>query len=161
MLAMRRLSLWLWTTLDGTYDRSGRTHPHVYIFVAYVIPSIRQCDKTQPNNMMHPGHLRGQTYCPLTPDSPSTHSARPHHGTRPRVRVTSPTRSDETVVVVNFPSERETQTETKRDANLPEACIGPNAHRLQEQPPSRHLVPRRITQIDEERRVLDVLCMFV
>ncbi|KAF8414582.1 hypothetical protein L210DRAFT_3591694 [Boletus edulis BED1] len=143
MLAMRRLSLWLWTTLDGTYDRSGRTHPHVYIFVAYVIPSIRQCDKTQPNNMMHPGHLRGQTYCPLTPDSPSTHSARPHHGTRPRVRTTSPTRSDETVVVVNFP-----------DANLPEARIGPNAHRLQEQPPSRHLGLSR-------ERVLDVLCMFV
>ncbi|KAF8438624.1 hypothetical protein L210DRAFT_3544684 [Boletus edulis BED1] len=39
--------------------------------------------------------LRGRTHYPPTPDSPSTHSARPHRDTLPTVRVTSPTRSDQ------------------------------------------------------------------
>ncbi|KAF8125974.1 hypothetical protein EV363DRAFT_1349341 [Boletus edulis] len=39
--------------------------------------------------------LRGRTHYPPTPNSPSTHSARPHRDTRPTVRVTSPTRSDQ------------------------------------------------------------------
>ncbi|KAF8434355.1 hypothetical protein L210DRAFT_2603635 [Boletus edulis BED1] len=72
-------------------------------FRGSVTPSIRQCNKTQRNNMTHPGNqahlqdtpLHGRTHYPLITDSPSARSACPHRGTRPTVRVTSPTRSDE------------------------------------------------------------------